>query len=281
MSYIAQIYNIMIASPGDVSEERKVAREIILDWNNIHSFSRKIVLMPVGWELNTFPSMGERPQEIINGQILKDADILIGIFWTRIGTPTGKAPSGTVEEIEEHINSGKPAMLYFSNQPVVPSSIDNEQYQAVTKLKSDYQTRGLTNDFNSPEDFRIKFQRHLTMLLNKEEYQLVSSVETEDFDSKSSSKLTLSEAARTMLIECSKDTSGQIMKLSFIGGFTYQTNGQALNEDYEPRTKAKWDAALDDLLSLELVKPIGYKGQIFQITEKGYSMADILLSETI
>lgn len=271
----------MIASPGDVSEERKIAREIILDWNNIHSFSRKIVLLPVGWELNTFPSMGERPQKIINGQILKDADILIGIFWTRIGTPTGKATSGTVEEIEEHINSGKPAMLYFSNQPVVPSSIDNEQYQAITKLKNDYQTRGLTNDFNSPEDFKIKFQRHLTMLLNKEEYQLVSSVETEDFDSNSSSKLTLSEAARTMLIECSKDTSGQLMKLAFIGGFTYQTNGQALNEDYEPRTKAKWDAALDDLLSLELVKPVGYKGQIFQITEKGYSMADSLLSETI
>lgn len=116
----------MIASPGDVSEERKVAREVILDWNNIHSFSRKIVLMPISWELNTFPSMGERPQEIINAQILNDADILIGIFWTRIGSPTGKAPSGTVEEIEAHINSRKSAMLYFSNQPVVASSIDND-----------------------------------------------------------------------------------------------------------------------------------------------------------
>ena len=70
----------MLASPSDVNEERQVAREIILDWNNINSASRSIVLLPIGWEYNSVPTMGDRPQEIINRQVLKNADLLVGIF---------------------------------------------------------------------------------------------------------------------------------------------------------------------------------------------------------
>ena len=46
--------------------------------------------------------MGERAQAIINRQIVKDSDLVVAIFWTRIGTPTGVAQSGMIEEIEEH-----------------------------------------------------------------------------------------------------------------------------------------------------------------------------------
>src|SRR2546428_13407073 len=114
MSYKAEVYNVMIASPGDVNAEREIAREVILDWNNINSFTRKIVLAPIGWEYNTVPATGDRAQAIIDQQILQNADILVGIFWTRCGTPTGKALSGSGEELEEHSLPWKEAMLYFS-----------------------------------------------------------------------------------------------------------------------------------------------------------------------
>jgi hypothetical protein len=39
---------------------------------------------------------------------------LIGVFWTRVGTPTGIAESGTLEEIERVAAEGKLVMLYFS-----------------------------------------------------------------------------------------------------------------------------------------------------------------------
>jgi hypothetical protein len=170
MSYLANIYNVMLASPSDVNSEKEAAREIIYEWNNINSLTRKIVLLPVSWDYNAVPLMGDRPQEIINKQILKNADLLIGIFWTRIGTPTGKAVSGTVEEIEEHINSGKPAMLYFSNTPVVPTSINREQYEAVTKLKTEYESKGLTCSYNTFDEFKSKFRRHIGMILNNGEH---------------------------------------------------------------------------------------------------------------
>ncbi len=47
--------------------------------------------------------MGDRPQGIINEQLVNNCDIFIGIFWGRLGTRTGKTESGSVEEIEKFI----------------------------------------------------------------------------------------------------------------------------------------------------------------------------------
>src|SRR5713101_1313849 len=105
MPYQATVLPIMIASPGDVLEAREVAREAIHEWNYVNSYSANAVLMPVGWETHSSPELGERPQELINERLLKDCDLLVGVFWTRLGTPTGKSPSGTVEEIQRHLDS--------------------------------------------------------------------------------------------------------------------------------------------------------------------------------
>src|ERR1700674_1053976 len=135
MPYKAKVYNVMIASPADVATERLLLRDVIHDWNSVHSEKEDIVLLPTGWESHSSPSMGDRPQAIINKQVLADSDLLIAVFWTRLGSPTGKARSGTVEEIEEHLQAGKPAMIYFSSAPVVPESIDQEQYKTLLKFK--------------------------------------------------------------------------------------------------------------------------------------------------
>ena len=103
---------------GDVAEERQVIREMIHEWNDINSARSKVMLTPIGWETHTSPELGVRPQELINQRLLVDCDLLIGVFWTRLGSPTGNEASGTVEEIHRHLNAGKPAMIYFSSKPV-------------------------------------------------------------------------------------------------------------------------------------------------------------------
>jgi hypothetical protein len=130
MPYKATVIPVMIASPSDVLEAREVAREVILEWNYINSQSTQVVIMPVGWETHSSPELGSRPQELINKRILAHCDLLVGIFWTRLGTPTGGAPSGTVEEIERHLEAGKPAMIYFSSAPVAPQSINPDQFKS-------------------------------------------------------------------------------------------------------------------------------------------------------
>jgi hypothetical protein len=135
MSYVANVLNVMIASPSDVIQERIAIRDAIAEWNTVHALDRKTVLMPVGWETHSVPEMGDRPQAIINKQILKDADLLIAVFWTRIGSPTGASPSGTIEEIEEHLKARKPAMIYFSSVPVRADSIEENQYKALMEFR--------------------------------------------------------------------------------------------------------------------------------------------------
>jgi hypothetical protein len=44
MSYEARVLKVMIASPGDVSAERQTVRDVLTEWNHIHSEDRGLVL---------------------------------------------------------------------------------------------------------------------------------------------------------------------------------------------------------------------------------------------
>jgi len=284
MSYNVTVYNVMLASPSDVIEELNIAREVILEWNCVNSNSKNIVLLPINWEYNSYSSFGARPQEIINQQLLINADLLIGIFWTRIGTPTGKAISGTVEEIDEHIKSGKPTMLYFSDRKIEPHKIDNNQYKAVLDLKAEYQTKGLTHSFNSTDDFRSQFQRQLPLLINSKSDYFIG-FEGQSFNSimeyESEEKaVELSQNAKLLLIECSIDPRGRIIRVSTTSGFIVQTNQRNLNQENSPRSKANWESVFEELINQELIRGVGFKGEVFELTSKGYELADRLKSES-
>jgi hypothetical protein len=161
MSYQATVLNVMIACPGDVASEPDIVRAVIHEWNAIHAEDRATILMPVRWDTNSSPAMGDRAQGVINKQILRNADLLIAIFWTRLGSPTGVADSGTVEEIEEHLAAGKPAMIYFSDVPVRPDTVNPLQYAALLSFKQKCRARGLVEGYDSLSDFRGKLTRHL------------------------------------------------------------------------------------------------------------------------
>jgi len=165
MSFNATVYRVLIASPSDVGEERSTIPEVINEWNAVSSVTTKIILMPLKWETNTTPLLGGRPQAIINDQIVKDADLLVGVFWTRIGTDTGLAISGTAEEIQQFVDAGKPVMLYFSQSPIDPDKIDIDQFTSLKKFKEKMRVKGLTESYSGPGDFRQKFTRQLALNL--------------------------------------------------------------------------------------------------------------------
>jgi hypothetical protein len=278
MSYEAKVFNVMIASPGDVGSERAIIRDVIYEWNAVHSKSRNIVLLPVGWESHSSPEMGATPQEIINNQILDKCDFLVGVFWTRIGTPTTEYASGTVEEIEKHIATDKPAMLYFSSQPVVMDTVDPEQFSELSKFKKSCQSRGLYEGFDSQSDFKEKFYRHLQLKVNEHSlFQLGSNdlISSEVIESNTAIPK-LSNEARILLKEASQDRDGTIMSLSYMGGDDVQTNGKNLVSTQEPREVARWKSAVQDLETEELIEDRGHKGEVFRITNIGYQVADMI-----
>lgn len=278
MSYDARVFNVMIASPGDVASERNIIREVVYEWNAVHSRARRIVLMPVGWESHSSPEMGSRPQEIINNQILDKCDLLVGVFWTRIGTSTGEYISGTVEEIEKHVNAGKPVMLYFSGQPAHLDSVDPEQYAKLKEFKSSCKSRGLFESYDSHSDFQEKFYRHLQLKLNEHEIFNVANegaLPVTIYQSETNIP-PLSDEARVLLKEASIDKHGTILYVSYMGGTDIQTNGKNLIPDKTPRQVAKWEAALKELANADLVMERGHKGEIFEVSDLGYKIADMI-----
>lgn len=268
----------MIASPSDVSAERAIIRDLLNEWNIVNADSAKTVLLPIGWETHSVPEMGDRPQAIINKQILNDCDLLIGVFWTRIGTATGEFASGTVEEIEEHIKAEKPVMLYFSSAPVVQDSVDQSQYNQLQTFRKSCQSRGLYDSYLDLGDFRSKLYRHLQLKLNRDPYfngATIANTENQLIDLPPIP--TISKDAAFLLQECAADTHGIIVNASYIGGQAIQVRGKNLIEDGNDRSRATWTGALAELESLGYVEATNDKREIFRITSAGYKASDQLL----
>lgn len=283
MAYTATVIPIMIASPGDVLNERNVAREVISAWNDVHSLSTKTILTSVGWDTHSSPDLADRAQTLINDRVLKDCDLLIGVFWTRLGTPTGSAASGSVEEIEKHMAAGKPAMVYFSNTPVALNSVDLAQYEALQQFRKWCEGKGLIATYDNLPDFERAFTRDLQINLYKNSY-LVGLREQLGSANGGPAALEdpaegLSGEAKELLREVAADRDGTIIKAEYIGGTSIQTNGKVFGEGGDRRIIARWEYALRQLAAGQLVEAKGHEGQVLFITAKGYDTADRLKSE--
>ncbi len=163
MAYNARVFQILIASPGDVAQERDIVSEVIHEWNYLNAREKGIILLPLRWETHSSPEMGDRPQGIINRQVVDQCDMVVGVFWTKLGTPTGLAASGTIEEIDQAAEKGKIIMLYFSRAVVNPDKLDLEEYKRVKEFKLRKYPEGLVESYDTLPEFRDKFTKQLAM----------------------------------------------------------------------------------------------------------------------
>jgi len=147
MSFPATVLRVLIASPSDVPDARDAVEDALHSWNRLHATTRNVVLLPWRWETNSVPLLGGHPQEIINAQGVDGADIVVALFGSRLGSPTPDAVSGTVEEIERAVSSGKPVHLYFSRAPL-PHDVDTTQLEGLRNFKNEIRERGLLGEFD-------------------------------------------------------------------------------------------------------------------------------------
>jgi len=283
MAFQGTVVKVMIASPGDVATERRTAREVIHEWNAVHAEDRRTVLLPIAWETNAAPAMGDRAQEIINKQLLRGADLLIAIFWTRLGTPTGQAKSGTIEEIEEHLRAGKPAMLYFSATPVRPDSVDEAQYRALREFKASILQWGLVEEYESLSEFREKLTRQLAQTIIQHfpapstEGAAPAAIPATGPSVARPTIPELSAEAHELLKEAIRDPNGVVLMTLTMGGLGVDTNGRnMLAEPMNPRAQARWRAAVRELVERKLLEQRDFKGEVFEVTDQGYGVGELL-----
>jgi hypothetical protein len=167
MSFPATVFHVLIASPSDVPQERQAVAECLHAWNALHSKDTGKVLLPVMWESHSAPSMNDRAQEVINDQLVRSCDMIIGVFWKRLGSPTGKAKSGTVEEINWFLKNKKPAMLYFSKARVDPDELDIKQWEELKAFKQTLLSKGLLEQYESVSELSQKLTRQITITMRE------------------------------------------------------------------------------------------------------------------
>jgi hypothetical protein len=77
--FTSRIYNVFIASPSDLEEEREIATKAIHEWNDQNSARESVVFLPVKFETHVPPTVPPDIQVPIN-RLVRKCDVLIGIF---------------------------------------------------------------------------------------------------------------------------------------------------------------------------------------------------------
>ncbi len=152
---------VFLASPSDVREERTALARLVRDINDVLAFlapEKHLILELVRYETHTFPDLGQ-PQEVINRQIPLDYDIFVGVMWSRCGTPTKTAGSGTIEEFRRASERRKQGhlpriMFYFCDQPIpIPDKEGLQQLAGVVEFRAELEKLGLTASYPSHAEF--------------------------------------------------------------------------------------------------------------------------------
>lgn len=156
-------YDLLISCPGDVSKYVDVINKCVENFNKTLGVANNSQIATKHWSTDSYPQSGDKPQELLNKQFVRDCDAAVAIFWTRFGTPTDKYGSGTEEEIEEMLTSGKQVFMYFIEEPVNPSNIDMEQYKKVNEFREKYKERAIYATIQNDNELYRKFSNDLTM----------------------------------------------------------------------------------------------------------------------
>ena len=148
--FVIKRYNVLLSAPSDVVQYLENVKNAIDKFNRELMYDCGICFSTKYWKNDTFPNTGKSAQDIINEQIVKNSDIVIALFGAKLGTPTEKYESGTIEEISQIADIGGKAMTFFATGKLVDiKNIDPEQLKKVQNFKKNY--LGLYNEFETVE----------------------------------------------------------------------------------------------------------------------------------
>lgn len=118
MAYNAVTVLMLIAAPGDVPDlDMATVKRTVSQWNWNTGRPSNVTVVPVSWSEHAVAEFGDRPQEVLNGQLVDESDMALALFADRLGTPTGTAESGTLEEIDRLVEEGKHVSVLVNQSP--------------------------------------------------------------------------------------------------------------------------------------------------------------------
>lgn len=184
MNAQATIVQVFLSSPSDVADERALAKQVLEELPYDPLIRGSISIRVVAWDHPGAPGLDARmtPQEALEAGLPSPAkcDIVVGIFWSRMGTPLdmlGKRyASGTAYELEEAKSGKGHVLVYRRGESVAFNPADPrfeercDQWRAVEAFFEQFRddTGAATGGFNSyetPSGFAKLLAGHVKSIL--------------------------------------------------------------------------------------------------------------------
>lgn len=155
---------VLISCPGDVHEHKLRAAGVVRE---IDAYTRKLGIVAREWtyEIDGRPGVGTDAQDVLKDQIPGDYDIYVGIMSERLGTPTGRAASGTVEEFldaeKRRETTGRPEIFFYFHQDA--EDPQDEQSRKVRQFRDAYP--GFFREFTDVDHFASLLKHDVLLYL--------------------------------------------------------------------------------------------------------------------
>ena len=162
-----KLVRITLCAPGDVQKEIAIVEHEIAEWNRLHWDATSCGIKSRHWKTDAVPDMSDRPQGVINAQLIDDADAIVAVFWSRFGTPTGVTNSGTEEEVRRSIQSNRRVFLYFSDLEPLPHDASDAQVKCVERFREEMKPKGLAFSFRNRAELKNLFGTHLAKFMDE------------------------------------------------------------------------------------------------------------------
>ena len=158
-----RVVRVFVSPPGDVAEERAQLAAVVQELNTTLGAlvpDRPITVELLRFETHVHPDVGNGPQDVINQQ-MGDYEIFLGIMWSRFGTPTPTAGSGTEEELRAAYRGWAERrmpshILFYFSEASIPAHIAREnadQLVLVHRFREELLSAALVGSYESRTTF--------------------------------------------------------------------------------------------------------------------------------
>lgn len=184
-------FRIFLASPGDVQDERELARKVIEYLQGERAFRGRVDLECIAWDQPGVEVAMEAtltPQEAIKRGLPRPAecDLVVVILWSRMGTPLPaeyRKPDGTpylsgteweyLDAVRGARSGERPAVWLYRRTHVPDLNLEDPEFddkcRQWKKVKSFFEAlvgedgslTGGINTYRMPDEFRGQFEHHL------------------------------------------------------------------------------------------------------------------------
>ena len=87
--------------------------------------------------------------------------------------------------------------------------------------------------------------------------------------------MNISDDAKKMLRKAASDDADRnLMRVSTLGGLLIHALPYVFADGNDHRESMRWDEALSELENNGLIRPLSAKRQVFEVTHRGYQVAD-------